>query len=135
MKGIIVLCLIYALTIPAVKAQKVDTANRNSQKDGYSYYMKRRTINNAAGWVLLGSGLIIASASYLTYVNNGFNGVWKQESLFYFGGIVAAASIPFFVAASTNKRKARLSLKSESITPGKLILKPVYPAISFAIDL
>lgn len=129
-----VLYLVYLFSTSRAQAQKVDTAYPDPPRPSYNFYMKKRAINNTAGWILLGSGLIISSASFLTYVNNGFNGVWKQEGLFYFGGITAVAGIPFFVAAGANKRKARLSLKQESITPGKGISRSRYPAISISMS-
>src|SRR4051812_1179356 len=108
MKRIVTLFFIFLFTVLVARSQVLDTS-RHASGDLYKKYKKRHTIYNTVGWVMLGSGIIIARASYLAYANNGFNGVWGQEDLFTFGAVTAVASIPFFIFAGTNKRKAKLA--------------------------
>ena len=96
-------------------------------------YKKRRNTYNTVGWILLGTGLTLSMYSYFQYEKNGFNGTWELEPLFFVGGGMAIASIPFFILARHNKVKARLALKAERVLPTTMFLKPDYPAISLQL--
>ena len=116
-------------------AQTTDTANTVTSKESYDMYMKKRRTAKTFGWILLGSGVIMGSASYLSYANNGFNGVWKNEHLVIAGGVMAIASIPLFITASHFKRKAMLALKEEKLGAGKYPANPYFPALAIQISL
>lgn len=135
MKRTVLLFFIYVFTTSVIMSQTLDPSVNHSSNTLYKTYMKQRATYNTIGWVLLGSGIIIAAASYGSYANNGFNGAWGQEGLFELGGVATIASIPFFIVAGKNKRKAKLALKGESITSGKFIFKSTYPAFSLRINL
>ena len=55
----------------------------------------------------------------LAEVEDVHNGDW----LIYLGGATTIASIPLFIVSGSNGKKARMSLKSESITLGKVSFK------------
>jgi len=125
------LFLLLTLALLSGQAQKVDTLHRNIPVDGY---LKKRAAFNTTGWILLGVGIATAGYSYLNYANNGFNGTWKLEPLFFVGGGMAIASVPFFVLARANKVKAGLALKEERLLPGTVFAKPKYPALSLQLQ-
>ena len=139
MKRMITLVFIFLFAALVASSQVSDTSH-NASSDLYKKYIKKNRINKTVGWILLGSGLIIAGGSYLAYANNGFNGVWEQEDLFNVGLVTAAVSIPCFIFAGINKRKAKLVLKGESIAFGKLMPgaqfnNTYYAAVSLRINL
>ena len=95
-------------------------------------YKKRRTTYNTIGWAMLGTGVALAGYSFYDYaVKKGYNGTWELEPLFYTGGGMAIASIPFFILARHNKIKAGLALKKERLLPATVFSKLYYPALSF----
>jgi hypothetical protein len=97
-------------------------------------YKKRRTTYNTIGWATLGTGIVLAGYSIYNHVYiNGSNGHWDLESLFYVGEGLAIASVPFFILAGINKRKARLVLKGERLTSSIMFQRPYYPAISLQL--
>jgi hypothetical protein len=77
---------------------------------------------------------VLAGYSIYNHVYiNGSNGHWDLESLFYVGEGLAIASVPFFILAGINKRKARLVLKGERLTSSIMFQRPYYPAISLQL--
>jgi len=132
---LLMFCLFFFI-IPPVKSQRNDTIPVNPHSKAlHNMYMKKRMAHNIAGWILLGSGLTLAASSFLSWANDGYNGVWEGESLFNVGCIAAIGSIPFFIIAGKNKRKAKLLIKQEPIATGYPKLKSHYTAISVRINL
>lgn len=116
-------------------------------------YLKKAKGQNTAGWVLAGTGiaLVTAGASIgfseaMISLGNIFSFEEPEPSsntgevLFYSGLVLAAGSIPFFIAAGKNKKEARrfsASLKIEDRwqwqQQGKI--KQFYPALSLRVPL
>jgi hypothetical protein len=104
---------------------------KNSKKQ-----MRTANILMVSGAVLAGTGAIIALQDF----NIGFSlehpapessGFAAGETLAVIGGLLALTSIPFYAAGITNKKKAKLMIKSEKLDiPG--ITLSNQPAISIA---
>jgi hypothetical protein len=138
MKKILILFCLSLLTIQLVKSQKSDKSISTSPIGLHDLYMKKHKTNNTVGWIMLGSGIGMTLGGFATNVSTGWgegnknNGLW----LSYLGGATTLASIPFFISAGSNKRKAKLALKGESVTiRNKLLVKSNYPAIALIIQL
>jgi hypothetical protein len=129
-----VLFIIALSGIFAVHAQKLDTLSGSSEQQ-YLGYMKKRSANKTFGWVLLGTGVTLAGGYFLINSANGWNGHNKGEGMFEVGVATAALSIPFFIMAGANNRKARLALKGERLTSAILFYRTNYPALSLSINL
>jgi hypothetical protein len=93
-----------------------------SQESSHEYYSFKQAQNKRAARFCLatGSGLIIVGGIV------AFAGIANSESpatpigvgMFFLGSLTTFASIPLYIAAGHNRRKAMLSLKSEPITFG-----------------
>ncbi|MEP6261660.1 MAG: hypothetical protein ABJ092_08790 [Gillisia sp.] len=133
------LLLIFVLTMISLGGYS-QPEKQDFSKD---YYLQKSKNQRTAGWVLLGAGAgigiigAIVSAEALT--EDWFFGDSKKSDTGLIIGAVGAASslasIPFFISASKNSRKAaQLSLESQRyIIPGKEI-SGVQPALSLKIE-
>ena len=103
-------------------------------------YLQKSKNQKTAAWIMLGSGLGMVGGGLAINLSggilngNGSKGLW----LSYLGGAVTIASIPFFIAASKNTKKAAsLSFKNE-IAPRHRINNFVYrtvPSLTLKINL
>lgn len=116
-------------------------------------YLKKARGQNTAGWVLAGTGagLIIAGATIgfgeaMESLGNIFT-FEEPESysntgdvLFYSGLVLAAGSIPFFIAAGKNRREAQrvsaaLIIEDRWQWQQQGKIKQFYPALSLRVAL
>ena len=117
-------------------AQRRDTTMQNTPaRQEYNRYWKQRNTFNTIGLILLGAGVVMCGTSYLDYAGNDFNGTWELEPLFIAGLVSTGSSLPLFVAASVNKRKARLALKGEKVLHSPPGLSSRFPAIALRLPL
>ena len=100
-------------------------------------YLQKQKTNKTMGFVMLGAGIAMIAGGLAINVNTGWgegnknNGLWLSAM----GVPTALVSVPLFVSAGTNKRKARLLLKTESVTINKGISeKSDYPEIVLQIQ-
>lgn len=140
LKRLVILLIVFLLSAQFVSAQKSDTATNGSAQAGYDFYMQKHKTNNTIGWLLLGSGVTVASvgvgigANNIKYVFTPGYDSHKGEVIAFTASLMALASIPFFISAGGSKRKAYLSLKKEKISIGeKGPTKFNYPAIALKI--
>jgi hypothetical protein len=137
MKQIVTLLILILFSMQLVSAQKTDTSSLRSPQASYDFYMRKHKTNHIIGWSCLGGGTAMLIGGIAIKVNNGFLSNNSQgQWLTYLGLATTVASIPFFISAGTNKLKARLSLKAQSIsignyTPDKLR----YATVAFTISL
>jgi len=128
------------LSSQLVSAQKIDTPSPDSPKDRYAFYMKKHKANRTTGFLLLGGGLVMAVSGVASGVSGGVvtsgssSAKYKGEGLFYAGCVTTLTSIPFFVFSAINKRKAKVTLKKESLSMDN-ISKSKYTAISLKLSL
>lgn len=137
MKKILILICFSLLTIQLVKGQKNNTSMSTSPQALHDMYMQKRKTNNTVGWIMLGSGIGMTTGGIAINLSGGiFNNNSKGLWLFYLGRATTLASIPFFISAGSNKRKAKLALKGESVTIGnKTLYKSNYTTLAFTIQL
>lgn len=139
MKKILILLCLISFTIPMVNGQTTDTTINLSPQALHDMYIKKHQTNNTVGWSLLGGGLVMTGVGSYIYVMNQNESVYSNktgEFLFYLGVLTTVASIPAFISAGSNKRKAMLALKGETVTIGTNIHgKAGYTALAFTIQL
>jgi len=132
MKKQFVLYLCLVLAVPAV-AQKV------SPPESRAYYEERSRKQKTAGWILLGSGTVMAVGGFFAFGNSWYSGSYTETDIYGFvmlGGVASTiASVPFFINSGKNARKAAtLSLKSQpALLPGNDRLNSAKPAVALAI--
>ena len=97
--------------------------------------MLKHKKNKTAAWILGGSGVTMtlvglvingAETAVIEVFTLGTGGVEKERKgdwLIYAGGATTLASIPFIISAGKNKRKARVSLKNESVVTHKASIR------------
>ncbi len=141
MKKLFLICCVFLLTTHLVNAQTIKLPKTESTKSLYDNYLEKYKGYRTTGRVLLGSGigLIIGGGiAFAAYAKQGYNGGAPKtaETLFFIIGPGAAlASIPFFVLAKQNKRKAELAIKGESVTFGnETCYKANYLALALKIQ-
>jgi len=115
-------------------------------------YLKKSKNQKTVAWILLGGGIGLTSAGFAVGLNEAVNdlsnifSVEEQKSsntgefLFYTGLASMAASIPFFIASSGNKRKAAtvstsLKIETRSYLQQSSISNKLYPSINLKVAL
>ena len=120
MKKITIVLLLFILSI-ATFSQQTDPPPSLTKQD----YLKKSKSQRTAGWILAGTGTGLVLVAFATTdlgdigdaINGDNSGLNRGTALFVTGGIVALSSIPLFIIASKNKRKAMsLSFKNEIST-------------------
>ena len=116
-------------------AQSIDTVvQKNNSKLLYKKYMQKRSTYMTIGWVLVGTGVALPVISYSVDAAKGWNGHTELNWMFEVGIVSLGLSIPFFIIAGANKRKAKLAVKGERLT-SSIMFRQTYPALSLSIDL
>ncbi|MGQ0738924.1 MAG: hypothetical protein ACT4OJ_07700 [Bacteroidota bacterium] len=148
MKKIFVLLLLFTST--GCIGQETTTPPAMTKSD----YLARAKRQNTAAWVTLGGGFAISTVGMIVgneEVKTDIGNLFRLEDtrktyaggiLLIAGGVTMLGSIPFFVSATENRKKAAdaplsLKLKMETqpfIRQGSLVKTP-YPAISLRIAL
>ena len=133
MKKIIVLVIFSALAISAFSQQSKLSATLTKQD-----YLKKRKTQTTIAWVLLGGGTIAWLAGVSKYMNQNDNKDGGGEAAMVIGGVAGLSSIPFFIMASKNKKRAAsVSFKMEQ-SPYLKVTKTGYayfPAVSYRLNL
>ena len=138
MKRIFLLLSLGLLLMPLVNGQKPDESISKSPEELHDLFMKKRKVNNIVGWTMVGAGISMILGGFATNVSTGWgegnqdNGLW----LSYLGGATTIVSIPLFISAAGNKRKAKFALKGETFTiRNKLSGKNYFPSMALIIQL
>ena len=115
MKHLAILLIVAFIFMNESRAQKLTNDTLTVPKS-YSYYMQKRNTNNTIGWVCLGSGLTLGAVGLLMDIGSAFNhgSGSKGDAVAVAGEIIAIASIPFFISAHHNKKKASLYVNRET---------------------
>jgi hypothetical protein len=140
MKKLSLIICVSLLATQLINAQTIKFPNAESTKDLRDNYLEKYKRHRTTGRVLLGSGigLILGGGiAVAAWAKQGYNGVapTTAEALFIIiGPSVALVSIPFFVLAKQNKRKAELAIKGESVRFGnEIFYKSNYIALVLKI--
>ncbi len=123
------------LCMAAAQAQRLNKDTLKVDKS-YAYYMQKRNTYNTIGWVCLGSGLTMGALGLLINMGSAFNhgsgteGIWIAAT----GEVVALASIPMFIIAHHNKKKASLYVSKNTVfINDRSLSNRNYTSISLAI--
>ena len=137
--------LIFILTCQNTFGQVIETPtdvppkeqNKFVSQTQYDFYSLKQKRQKTAAWICLGGGVAMTLTGLV--IKGGHKGAEITGDLLtlglvdivgpeppianllvYFGGASSAASIPLFISAGKNKRKASLSIKGEPLSFGKL---------------
>ena len=126
MKTTIITFISLLLTLGSVQGQLIEPAPNSSPQEFYEYYMIKSQKNKKAAWICLGGGVGLFTVG-LAVGTAGVLG-WDSSQMGAGGGMMiagiigSAVSIPLFIVAGSNKRKARLSFESLENKVGNLRL-------------
>ena len=125
-------------SVQFLNGQKNDSSAKISRLQLHDTYIQKHKTNKTVAWIMLGLGVgAAATGAYIDFrehVNSTYNGTGKP--IFYLGAATALASIPIFIAAGQNKRKAKLTLKEEAVSiRSKSLPNSHFTAIAFTIRL
>jgi folate-dependent tRNA-U54 methylase TrmFO/GidA len=147
MKKQIVIILLFTISVSTF-GQKDTIPQAFNSTD----YLKKSKKQNTNGWILLGSGFAVAAAGVIVGITGTveeFAGIFTGEEsntfetgavMSYIGAAAMLGSIPFFIASSKNKRKARevafsLKLESRFMVQKNSIIQSGYPALTIKFRL
>lgn len=121
--------------------------NEPARLPNREFYLEKVTKQKTTAWLFLiggvvsaGVGLAIGASSVCFGCPNGAPDAGAAETLAIVGGVLSATSIPFFISAAKNKKKARnlsasLKLESNRFLPSTGYSKRSFPAVSFVFKL
>ncbi len=115
----IVLCFLM-FTPLLVKGQEIDNSYNTPPHELNYMYLKKHKTQKTIGWICLGSGAVMILGGLAINSSQGWgegnqnNGLW----LSYLGAGVVLTSVPLFISAGSNKRKAEIALKKETVSMG-----------------
>ena len=103
--------LFLLIAFQQTQSQIIEPTNNNSQQKLYNIYTLQQKRNNTAAWIFLGSGLAVTVIGFEIGNNGDLDDLGTAALLVVAGGAATLASVPLFIVAGKNKRKAMLSLK------------------------
>lgn len=106
-----------------LQSQVIEPSINNSSQELYDFHIVKHRKNKTTAWIMLGGGFTITMAGLIvnsadeatTALTLGLIDVEEEHGgdwMIYLGGAATLASIPFFISAGKNKRKAELKLKN-----------------------
>ena len=144
MKKIIISVMILIVSAQSFgqQASLYETATTND-------YLLKSKRQKTTAWVLLGGGFVVSVVSIAAGTVKTINdpgviidekGLKGETVVFGVGLVSMAGSIPFFISASKNKRKAvsmsgSLKMEKISVIQNRTLVQTSYPALSLKIDL
>ena len=134
MRKLIALCLPLIMSITIFAQENPIYIPGTSPQD----YFKKSKNQKRAAWILLGTGVLAVSLSAIE-VNPDYGETTNRPPLVIGGLVFIGASIPCFIAAARNKKKAAaaISFKSQfvpQLSNGSMVKRSV-PSIRFEIRL
>lgn len=123
MKTNFLLTTVLFLQLGCMAAQNIPAVT-DTQQQLHDMYRKKRNNNMIAGWAMVGAGTAMVIGGIAINLDSGFDfnsntnqnkGLW----LSYVGGATVLGSIPLFVCAGKNNRKAKLALTSGNAFNGR----------------
>ena len=151
MKNFIILTMLLAFTTVSLAQQTAPIQQQTTPNQNWKdsdLYKKSKTQKTVA-WVLLGSGTalfvggLIAHYNYLNNNDNPFAELTETttgEVVAGVGVLVASGSIPFFIASSKNKKKAKaasvfIDVERARVLQGTAFSNQPFPAVGVRIPL
>ena len=141
------LFLFFLIAFQQTQSQVIEPTTNKSSQELYEFYTLKQKKNKTAAWIMLGGGLVITMAGLvvnsedevgemLTLGFMEFEKVHKGDWMIYLGSATTLASVPFFIAAGKNKRKAWLSLKKVQNSVGNINFDNLnYLSVSITIPI
>ena len=126
MKRILITLLFLLISFQMTLGQVVEQTTNNSQQELYDFYKLKQKKNNTTGWIMLGGGAALTLGTLISYNSNSGAGLFgnipseSQIVMFSIGGALTLASIPFFISAGKNKRKAEIYFKGVQNKVGRI---------------
>ena len=135
--------LVLLLTFQHTQSQVIETTAVKSQQESYDYFTLRQKTNKTAAWICLGGGAGLFIGGMAIGSDSVNSDSFDEGASKFLGGVgmvvvgmaAVVASIPLFIVAGSNGKKARMSLKSETVTLGNLPFKnSKHMSVAFTID-
>lgn len=129
-----ILCMVFFLWLPMSNAQTTEGS------ESYEIFIQKKRTNNTWGWVMLGAGSAMVLTGAMINLEDGIldddatnnsKGLW----LSYLGGATTLASIPLFIAAGKNRKRAELALKQNMVSAPFTPFKSHQVSLALKIDL
>ena len=144
-RNTILLGLLFLIT-PLAQGQEVDKSFNKTPQEMHDMFMKKSENNIIGGVTTILGGIALGAIGYtlreeveeqhqnvfFSYTTTHTYYPAASKVLMISGGIITTASIPFFILAGSNKRKAKLALERESTVVG-FINNTQHISLSFAI--
>ncbi len=105
------------ISFQMIQSQVIEPTTDKSSQELFDFYALKQRKNKTTAWVMLGAGIGMTIAGIGINMSSGIldgdstnndEGLW----LSYLGGATTIASVPFFIAAGKNKRKAKMYLNN-----------------------
>ena len=109
--------------------------SKNKEQKLQADYLEKSKRQKIAGFLLLGSGAAVFTGGTIAMQHSQSKG--ENEFPFLVGGLaMSIASIPFFISSASNKHKAKLYMRKETLLLSPEIKAgPDYNSIGIRIDL
>jgi len=114
------LFLFFLIAIQQIQSQVIEPTTNKSSQELYDFYTLKQKKNKTAAWIFLGSGLAVTAVGFEIGNKGDLDDIGTTGLLVVLGGATTLASVPFFIAAGKNKRKAWLSLKKVQNSVGNI---------------
>ena len=107
-------------------------------------YLKKSKNQKIAAWVLLGGGIILETTTWIIAIQDiEYGSDVSRTTLIvmgFTGGAAMLGSIPLFIAAGKNKKKAlnmsaNIKMEKATMIERQSFVQSSYPAIAFKINL
>jgi hypothetical protein len=125
MKKLLVTTTLFFVSYGLFSQVTFDPATK-SQQESYEYYMRKSKTNKTIGWVLAGTGTALAIGGAIAATKEVTENVLNLDTklsdtddiLLGAGVACAVASVPFFISAGKNKKRAKIAVGTQPITLG-----------------
>jgi hypothetical protein len=137
MKVLLLVFFSFCIRVPAYS--QADTSFSKMRAE----YMAKSKKQHRAGWFLVGGGLAITTIGVLVQANsneknNGTEATdYTGSAIALFGGCLTITSIPFFIGAANNKRRATISFGKTNtmhLREGYFVKRAI-PSVSLTLNL
>ena len=120
MKFLFSFFLVFLLTFQHSQSQVIDTSTDKSPQESYDYFSLKQKRQKIGAWICIGSGVGL----FIGGMAIGTDGITELDGskagtgggMTIVGIAAAVASIPLFIVSASNGRKARASLKTDTVT-------------------
>jgi len=128
MKRTLALFFVLLFAFEMANGQVIETQPEKTPEQLYDFHILKNKQNKTAAWICLGSGIVMIGAGMAINLGGGIldndstnnnEGLW----LSYVGAATTLVSIPLFIKAGSHKRKAKLSLKGNSVSFGNIVIE------------